>query len=165
MGSDTLYSAHMSPSHPGPLIALDVGTKTIGVAVCDPMRLIARPHSTLSRKGVRKDVAKLLPLAQELMAVGIVVGLPIGLDGQETRSSRLARQVGDALAEASGLPLAYHDERFSSVQAERMLLEQDLSRKKRKQRIDQSAAAVILQDFVDSQESSGFARKKIGEIP
>ena len=150
----------MSATHPGPLIALDVGTKTIGLAVCDPMRILARPLTTLARKGVRKDVAKLLPVLEQQGIVGLVVGLPLGLDGAETRSSHLARQVGDALAEASGLPLAYHDERFSSVEAERRLLAIDASRKKLKKTIDQAAAAVILQDFMDSSESSGFALRR-----
>lgn len=148
----------MSATLPGPLIALDVGTKTIGLAVCDPMRILAHPLSTLARKGVRQDVARLRPILAEHGIVGIVTGLPLGLDGAENRSTHLARQVGDALAQASGLPVAYHDERFSSVEAERRLLAQDMSRKKRKQRIDQAAATVILQDFMDSSESLGFAR-------
>lgn len=149
----------MSTVNPGSLIALDVGTKTIGLALCDALRILARPVSTLARRGVRQDVARLLPILDEHSVVGIVVGLPLGLDGSETRSCRLARQVGDALAEASGLPLAYHDERFSSVEAERRLLAQDMSRKKRKQRIDQAAATVILQDFLDSSESRAFAAR------
>jgi len=148
----------MSPLPAGSLMALDVGTKTIGMAVCGPLRLLARPLATLKRKGVNKDVARLLPLLASHDIVGLVVGLPLALDGQETRSTRLARQVGDALSAASGLPLAYHDERFSSVEAERRLLAQDMSRRKRKQRIDQAAAAVILQDFLDSSESRDFAR-------
>ncbi len=147
----------MSAKPPGPLISLDVGTKTIGVAVCDPLRMLARPLTTVARRGVKKDVQALLTLVQERRVVGIVTGLPLALDGAETRSTRLARQVGDALAAATGLPLAYHDERFSSVEAERRLLAQDMSRKKRKQRIDQAAAAIILQDFLDSSESRGFA--------
>jgi len=152
---ETRYILAMSA--PGPLISLDVGTKTIGVAVCDPLRILARPVTTVARKGVRKDVAKLVPIAEQHAAVGVVVGLPLELDGSETRSCRLARQVGDALGEATGLPVAYHDERFSSVEAERRLLANDHSRKRRKQTIDQAAAAVILQDFIDSSESSGFA--------
>jgi putative Holliday junction resolvase len=142
---------------PGPLLALDVGTTTIGVATCDPGRMLARPVQTLARRGVRQDVARLLPIVAEIGAVGLVVGLPLGLDGAETRSVRLARQVGDALAAASGLPLAYHDERFSSVEAERRLIEQGRSRQRRRELIDQAAAAVILQDFLDSSESAGFA--------
>ena len=155
----------MRAENPGTLIALDVGTKTIGLAVCDPLRILARPLSTLARKGVRQDVARLLPILEAHEVVGLVVGLPLGLDGAENRSTRLARQVGDALAQASGLPLAYHDERFSSVEAERRLLAQDMSRRKRKQRIDQAAATVILQDFMDSSESSGFSLEKTRDFP
>ena len=142
---------------PGPLLALDVGTRTIGLATCDPGRLLARPVRTLTRQGVRQDVARLLPVVAEAGAVGLVVGLPLGLDGAETRSCHLARQVGDALAAATGLPLAYHDERFSSVEAERLLIAQGRSRQRRHQTIDQTAAAVILQDFLDSSESACFA--------
>ncbi|MFH1469132.1 MAG: Holliday junction resolvase RuvX [Pseudomonadota bacterium] len=142
---------------PGPLLALDVGTQTIGIATCDPGRILARPVSTLARKGVRQDVARLVPIAADLGVVGLVVGLPLALDGGETRSVRLARQVGDALAAAMGLPLVYHDERFSSVEAERVLIAQGRSRQRRKGTIDQAAAAVILQDFLDSSESAGFA--------
>jgi len=144
-------------ARPGPLLALDVGTRTVGLAVCDPERLLARPHSTLARAGVRQDVARLSPLCAELGVVGLVVGLPLGLDGEPTRSTRLARQVGEALAAATGLPLAWQDERFSSVEAERRLLEQGLSREARKARIDRAAAAVILQDFLDSSASAAFA--------
>lgn len=144
----------------GRLMALDVGTKTIGVAKCDELRMLASPHSTLSRKSVKIDSQALAVIAQELEIVGLVVGLPLSLDGSENRSVKLAKQVGDALAQILSLPLIYHDERFSSVEAEKKLIEQNRSRKKRKQTIDQSAACVILQDFIDSSESNGFA---IGE--
>lgn len=137
------------PPLPGPLLALDVGTKTIGVAACDPSRRLARPVTTLARKGVRQDVAALERLARQEGATGLVVGLPLDLAGAETRSAHLARQVGDALAAATGLPLHWQDERFSSVEAERRLLAQGLSREERKRRIDAAAAAVILQDFLD----------------
>ena len=86
----------------------------------------------------------------------LLAGAALGLDGGETRSTRLARQIGDAVAEGSDLPVTYHDERFSSVEAERRLIERDVSRKARKKRIDQSAAAVILQDFLESVGSAGF---------
>ena len=147
----------MTTSTPGPLLALDVGTRTIGLATCDPLRMLARPLSTLSRRGVRKDVLALQPVVEGQGVVGLVVGLPLGLDSSETRSTRLARQVGDALAEATGLPLVYHDERFSTVEAQRRLLETGTSRSRRKSLIDAAAAAVILQDFIDSSESVGFA--------
>ena len=137
----------------GRVLALDVGTKTIGVAVSDPMRMFGQPVGTLSRRGVRKDVASLLPVVDEHAPDILIVGLPLELDGSETRSARLARQVGDALGEATGLPVTYHDERYSSVEAERHLLAQDVSRHRRKQVIDQVAAVVILESWLREQAS------------
>ncbi len=148
----------------GPLLALDVGTRTIGLAASDPTRMLASPLLTISRTGLRGDVEKLLPIVREQQIVGLVVGLPLALDGSMTRSVRLARQVGEALAAATSLPVAYHDERYSSVEAARLLLEQGLGRRKRRERIDQAAAAVILQDFLDSGESAGFALEKPGAV-
>lgn len=130
-------------------MALDVGTKTIGIAISDPLRMFPQPHSTLSREGVRKDVDRLVPLAQSLEVSELVVGLPLELDSTESRSARLARQVGEALGEALGLRPIYIDERFSSVEAERWLLQADLSRKRRKEVIDQAAAVVILRSYLD----------------
>lgn len=137
----------------GRVLALDVGTKTIGVAVSDPMRLFGQPVGTLSRRGVNKDVASLLPVVEEHDPDLLIVGLPLELDGSETRSARLARQVGDTLGDATGLWVAYHDERYSSVEAERHLLAQDVSRHKRKQVIDQVAAVVILESWLREQAS------------
>ncbi|MCO4745070.1 MAG: Holliday junction resolvase RuvX [Proteobacteria bacterium] len=130
-------------------MALDVGTKTIGIAISDPLRMFPQPHSTLSREGVKKDIARLSPLVTQLEVDHLVVGLPLELDGEESRSARLARQIGEAMREATGLSLTYIDERYSSVEAERWLLEADLSRSRRKQVIDQAAAIVILRSYLD----------------
>jgi putative Holliday junction resolvase len=130
-------------------MALDVGTKTVGVALCDEGRMLARPLLTVARRGVRQDVAVLLEIVRREAVVGIVVGLPLALDGAETRMVRLARQVGEALAELSGLPMAWQDERFSSIEAENRLIAAGRRGADRKARIDQAAAAVILQDFLD----------------
>lgn len=119
--------------------------------------MLAVPLCTLARQGVRADVLALGELLRRESAVGVVVGLPLGLDGADTRSTRLARQLGEALALASGLPLAWQDERFSTVEAERRLLEVGHDRRARKERIDQVAAAVILQDFMDGPEGHLFA--------
>lgn len=150
---------------PGPLLALDVGTLTIGLALTDPGRLLARPWKTLSRKGASKDAEALAALCVAEGVTGVVVGLPLGLDGGETRSTRLARQVARALQDRTGLPLAFQDERFSSVEAERLLLEVGHRRQARKERIDQAAAAVILDDFLASPAAATFARSapSIGE--
>jgi putative holliday junction resolvase len=141
---------------PGRLLALDVGTRTVGLAICDPERLLVRPLGTLARVGVRRDAAALAETARAEGAVGLVVGLPLDERGASTRSTRLARQLGEALAEASGLPLAWTDERFSTVEAARRLREQGLSEREARSRIDAAAAAVILEDFLASPGAGRF---------
>lgn len=130
-------------------MGLDVGTKTIGVAVSDELGLAPHPVCTVSRQGVRKDVVAIVKLADERSVDTFVVGLPLELDGTEARSARLARQVGAALASATGRRVLYVDERFTSVEAERMLIAQGVSRARRKQVIDQAAAMSILRSWLD----------------
>lgn len=130
-------------------IGLDVGTKTIGVAVSDELGMLAHPVCTVSRKGVRKDCDALERVVSERDVNAIVVGLPVELDGTEARSARLARQIGEELAERTGFPLHWVDERFTSVQAERRLLAVGMKRNKRKAVIDQEAAVIILQSWLD----------------
>lgn len=136
----------------GRVMALDVGTKTIGVAISDPMRILASPSHTVRRQSVRIDSEGLAELVREREVKEIVVGLPLELDGTESRSARLARQVGEALREATSLPVHYVDERFSSVDAERQLIEAGASRARRKAVIDQQAAVLILQSFLEHPE-------------
>lgn len=133
----------------GRAIGLDVGTKTIGVAVSDPLRIGAHPLLTVSRTGVKSDVIALMKIVVEKGIEHVVVGLPYELSGEELRSARLARQVGDALGVASGLPVTYVDERFTTVEAERRMRENGVKAKKRRETIDQVAAALILQSFLD----------------
>jgi putative Holliday junction resolvase len=130
-------------------LALDVGTKTIGVAATDPLGILASPLRTLSRQSVVKDAAALAEIVRERGSEVLVVGLPLELDSTEARSARLARQVGDALGELTGLPVVYQDERYTSVQAERQLIAMGMKRKKRKAVIDQQAAVLILQSWID----------------
>ena len=130
------------------ILALDVGTKTIGVARVSLPGGIPTPHSTIGRKGVNKDVGRLTHLVDELKVTEIGVGLPYELDGTEGRSARLARQIGDALAEATGLIIHFQDERYSTVVAEERLRSAGYDGFKRKDKIDQAAAAVILSDFL-----------------
>lgn len=133
----------------GCIIALDVGTKTIGIARASTDARLPTPHSTLGRKGVKQDVARLAHLTAELMVELVVVGLPFELDGSEGRSARLARQIGDALGTATGLPIHYQDERYSTVVAEERLRAAGYDGHQRKGIIDQAAAAVILGDYFD----------------
>ncbi len=130
-------------------VGLDVGTLTLGVAVSDGLGMLAHPVTTIERQGVRKDCAALQALLQGRSVTHVVVGLPLELDGREERSARLARQVGDAYGALTGLPVTYVDERFSSVQAERRLIAAGVSRQRRKAVIDQEAAVVILQSWLD----------------
>ena len=143
----------------GRVMALDVGTKTIGIALSDELRLFPQPYRTLSRRGVRKDVEVLQHVIEEQDVDHVVVGLPLELDGSEARSARLARQVGDAVRERSGLPVTYIDERFTSVEAEQLLIRMNVSRKRRREVIDQAAAALILQSFLDHGDWTEDARE------
>ncbi len=132
----------------GRIIALDVGTKTIGVAVSDPSQTLARLECTLARKGLKADIPAIVALLDRHAAQKVVVGLPLELDGSEARSAQLARQVGEALR-TLGRTVVYVDERFSSVEAQRQLIESGMNRKRRQAVIDQAAAAVILQAYLD----------------
>jgi putative Holliday junction resolvase len=124
-------------------VGLDVGTKTIGVALSDPLGMLAHPMTTVRRQGVTKDVAALCELLDGKGVCRVVVGLPYELDGTEERSARLAL----------GVPVTYIDERFTSVEAERQLISAGMRRKKRKAVIDQQAAVLILQSWLDHGES------------
>lgn len=135
----------------GRVVGLDVGTKTVGIAVCDAERRLASPVRTLARRGVRDDADRLVAIARDLEAAEAVVGLPFELDGTEGRSARLARQIGAALVER-GLVVRYVDERYTSVEANRQLIDAGLSRERRKAVIDQAAAVLILQSWLDHPE-------------
>lgn len=138
-------------------LALDVGSKTIGIAVSDPDGGIASPHSVLARAGQQPDAAKIRALVDELEAEVVVVGLPLELDGSEGHRARLVQRfvvtLEPLLGESPGraVRLERWDERFSTSAAERALLEADVRRAKRKQTIDAVAAAFILQGWLDAQ--------------
>lgn len=136
------------------LLALDVGTRTIGIARADDRARLPTPLSTLSRKGVKQDCARLARICAEQQAVAVVVGMPYELDGGEGRSARLARQVGDALALLTGLPVHYQDERYSTVDAAELLQAAGYSARQQRSIIDQAAAAVILQAWLVAQGTS-----------
>tara|TARA_B100000575_G_C23135304_1_gene659382 strand:- start:2438 stop:2875 length:438 start_codon:yes stop_codon:yes gene_type:complete len=140
------------------ILALDVGTKTIGIARATTDGCIPTPHSTLRRKGVRHDVARLMHLVEDLKVAIVVVGLPYELDGTEGRSARLARQIGEALGEASGVPIHYQDERYSTVVAEERLRMAGRNARRRKETIDQAAAAVILGDYLNRPDDSNSSQ-------
>ena len=133
----------------GALIGLDLGTKTIGVAVSDPDRRLAAGVTTIARRTFSADAERVLALAAERQAVGFILGLPINMDGSEGPRAQSTRAFARSLAGRTPLPIALWDERLSTAAVERQLIAADVSRAKRKAVIDQHAAAFILQGALD----------------
>jgi putative Holliday junction resolvase len=133
----------------GALIGLDLGTKTIGVAVSDPDRRVAAPVETISRKRFADDARRILALAAERHTAGFVLGLPINMDGSEGPRAQSTRAFARNFAKLTELPIALWDERLSTAAVERALIAADASRAKRKAVIDQHAATYILQGALD----------------
>jgi putative Holliday junction resolvase len=133
----------------GALLGLDLGTKTIGIAVSDPDRRLAAGVETIARKTFSADAQRVLALASERKAVGFVLGLPINMDGSEGPRAQSARAFARNLSRLTELPIALWDERLSTAAVERDLIAADASRKKRAAVIDQHAAAFILQGALD----------------
>ena len=132
----------------GRVMALDPGTVRIGIAVSDPLGLIAQPHSSLPAEGPEL-LSAIGSLATELDVDRIVVGLPVSLDGTEGPSAVLAREFAERVAAKTGLEVELVDERFSTVTAERAMIEAGARRAERKAARDRVAAAVFLQAYLD----------------
>ena len=133
----------------GALIGLDLGTKTIGVASSDPDRRLATGVTTIARTNFTADAKALLALAAERNAVGLVLGLPVNMDGTEGPRAQSTRAFARNLAKLTALPIALWDERLSTAAVERDQIAADVSRAKRAAVIDQHAAAFILQGALD----------------
>jgi putative Holliday junction resolvase len=147
------------------VLGIDFGERRVGVAVSDPTGTVASPLPTLKRRaGKRPPLAALEALAREYDAVAFVLGLPLTPRGEDSHWTRTVREVGAALARRTGLPVHLHDERFTSVQAERAVRNIGLPKGKReeKDRIDAAAAVLILQSWLNSrteEEKRGMVRK------
>ena len=137
----------------GVLMGLDLGDKTIGLAVSDLRRTLASPDRTIRRRKFTLDAAELMAAVQGRGAVGLVLGLPLNMDGTEGPRVQSTRAFARNLAALTALPIGFWDERLSTVAAERALLAADLSRAKRAQVIDHVAAGFILQGFLDRLEA------------
>jgi putative Holliday junction resolvase len=133
----------------GALIGLDLGSKTIGVAASDPDRRVAAPVETIARAQFKRDAERILELAAERRAAGIVLGLPINMDGSEGPRAQSTRAFARNLAKLTALPIALWDERLSTAAVERALIAADASRAQRKAVIDAHAASYILQGALD----------------
>ncbi|WP_374371939.1 Holliday junction resolvase RuvX [Dongia sp.] len=131
------------------LFGLDLGEKTIGIAVGDPGHRIATPVTTIRRSKFGEDAKKLLTLIDERQVGGLVIGLPLNMDGSEGPRCQSVRQFANNLAKLRDLPMTFWDERLSTVAVTRDMLTADLSRAKRAKVVDQSAAAFILQGAFD----------------
>ncbi len=131
------------------IAGLDLGDKTIGVALSDLRRMVATPVEVIRREKFTLDAAKLLALLTERAVAGIILGLPLNMDGSEGPRVQSTRAFARNLEKLTPLPITFWDERLSTVAAERALLEADTSRKRRKEVIDQVAAGYILQGALD----------------
>jgi putative Holliday junction resolvase len=133
----------------GALAGLDLGDKTIGVAVSDGLRSVATPLETIRRRKFSLDAARLIEILTARAITGIVLGLPRNMDGSEGPRCQSTRAFARNLTGLSDLPITFWDERLSTVAAERALLEADTSRKRRAEVIDHVAASYILQGLLD----------------
>jgi putative Holliday junction resolvase len=137
------------------LLGVDPGEARIGIATCDPEGRFAVPLTIIERRGRALDrvAEEIAALSASSEAEGIVVGLPLNMDGTEGAQARHARSLGRRIATAAGLPVHYWDERLSSFAAEQLMAEAPRMRRRRGGRIDDLAAAVILQSFLDGRGS------------
>ncbi len=131
------------------VVGLDIGDRRVGIAVSDETGTIASPHGVHTRRSARQDVACLAQLAWDLGATAIVVGLPLNMDGTEGEQARRTRDLAEAVAEEAKLPVHYVDERLTSSEADRAMIEGRLSRRARRERSDALSAVLILQTWLD----------------
>jgi len=136
-------------------MGLDVGTKTIGVALSDELGLTAQPLTTIRRKGIRKDIEAVVTLMEEHSVATVVVGMPVKMDGTMSETTRMVSGFVERLAKETDAEVRTWDERLSTAAVERVLIDGDLSRAKRKKVVDKMAAAYILQGFMDRERSPG----------
>ncbi|MGA2616508.1 MAG: Holliday junction resolvase RuvX [Thermoguttaceae bacterium] len=134
----------------GRVAGADYGTVRIGIAISDPQRSIASPLESYTRRGSRPDAERFRRLTAEREIRLWVVGLPVHLDGRESRKSIEARQFAAWLGRTTGVPVELFDERFTTRAAEQLLIEADLSRKRRKRRVDMLAAQIMLAAYLES---------------
>jgi putative Holliday junction resolvase len=144
---------HLLPNQA--VAGLDLGTKTIGIAMSDLGRRFASPRPVIKRTKFTKDAEVLLALADKEKVAGFVIGLPVNMDGSSGPRVQATRAFVRSMSEKTALPFVFWDERLSTVAAERALLEMDVSRAKRADRIDSAAASFILQGALDRLSAIG----------
>ena len=137
-------------SVPGRIAAIDFGTVRIGIAISDPQQSIASPYENYKRRDSLQDSRRFRQLVEDEGVVQFIVGLPLHLDGRESPKSNEARKFGAWLEAETSVPVNYHDERFTSVEAEQQMLSVNMTRSKRKQRRDMLAAQLLLSAYLES---------------
>lgn len=138
------------------VLGIDLGSKRIGIAASDRSGTIATPLAVLKRSGsLPADYKAIAALVLEEEAVAVVVGLPLNMDGTEGAAARNARVEAERLTTVVGVPVYVHDERRSTVEADRMMLERNMNAIERRKVVDKVAAAVILQSWLDSRQADG----------
>jgi putative Holliday junction resolvase len=137
----------------GRLAGIDFGTVRIGVAITDPDQRLASPLENYTRRDLAADAVWVKRLAESERIAGFVVGLPVHTTGEESQKSAEARRFGAWLAELTQLPVRYFDERFTTANAEALLLDAGLTKKQRKERLDKLAAQILLAAYLDSTRS------------
>ena len=134
----------------GRLAGIDYGTVRVGVAVSDPQRVLASPYENYTRRSPDEDAEYFRRLAESEQIAGFVVGLPVHGSGEESQKSREARQFGQWLQRVASRPVVFYDERYTSAQAQELLAAAEMTKKKRKKRLDMIAAQIILASFLES---------------
>ena len=135
------------------IVSLDIGTVRIGIASSDIMEIIASAQPVYRRKNNPSDVKNIAEIISNLEAGQVVIGLPLKLDGTESQSTEMAKQFGEELSKILDIPIVYQDERLSTVEAQRILIESGMRREKRKDKVDSLAATIILQTFLDKKSN------------
>jgi len=135
---------------PGRILALDLGKRRIGLALSDELGVTAQGLETLERSNIREDLSRLVQLALEKNVTLIVMGNPLHMSGHEGRQAEYARDFGERLGAAAGLPVEYWDERLTTVEAQRVLRQSGVSIQKRAKAVDRLAAVILLESYLDS---------------
>lgn len=138
----------------GRLAGIDYGTVRIGIAICDPDRMLASPYENYNRRNESLDQKYFDELIQAEGIVGFVVGLPIHTDGKESQKSLEARTFGSQLSESTGIPVTFFDERYTSAFAGEILSQGGMTSKKKKKRLDMIAAQIMLTAYLESRRNA-----------
>jgi len=134
------------------LLAIDLGTKNIGVAVSDALGITVRAVETIRRKSIESDISRLKSLVEELEAEAVIVGLPLRMDGSEGDAARTVLRFVECLKASIPVPIITQDERLTSYEAEQIMIERGINRRERRSKSDEMAAMIILQDYLAAEE-------------